>query len=246
MDLADCGHSNGRPPWFLFCLLHLFWRPSNKSHAAGLGTFGDFIGGITNPIISLFALLAVLLTLMVQSKQLEATREELDRTREAAEAQAANLKKEAKKSDIYRTLQVLENRLEKLYREPIYFPSEGRLEEWELYLLLSHATDDVLKKIPPLTDLGPPEYRNEYLRTKATLTQLHITLVKLSTQLTSLVYVDDGEEFSFFYEPTISYMASKLKLIGYLPSPDDETIEHNREFRNTVRESRRQSHSTSA
>jgi hypothetical protein len=47
---------------------------------------------------------------MVQSKQLQATREELD-----------NLKKEAKKSDIYRTLQVLENRLEKLYREPIYF-----------------------------------------------------------------------------------------------------------------------------
>jgi hypothetical protein len=83
----------------------------------------------------LFALVAVLLTLMVQSKQLQATREELD-----------NLKKEAKKSDIYRTLQVLENRLEELYREPIYFPSQGRLEESELYLLLSHATDDVPRK----------------------------------------------------------------------------------------------------
>ena len=134
------------------------------------GPFKDFIGGITNPIISLFALLAVLLTLMVQSTQSQATREELD-----------NLKKEAKKSDIYRTLQVLENRLN------LFSVRRYRLEESELYLLLSHATDGVLKKIPPLTNLRPPGCRNEYLGTKATLTQLHITLVKLSTQLTSFV-----------------------------------------------------------
>ena len=204
------------------------------------GPFGDFIGGVTNPILSFFALLALLLTLVVQSRQLEAAGIQLVQAKADAAKQFAHLEKEAKKADIQRTLQVLELRLERLYREPVYFLSDGKLEKWEVYLLLSHATPEVLRKVPPITDLGPPEHRNEYLQTKATLTQLHITLVKFSLQLTSLVYADDQNELSWFYEPTISHLARKLKEVGYLPSPDDETIEHSIDFRQKIRQSRNQ------
>jgi phosphotransferase system glucose/maltose/N-acetylglucosamine-specific IIC component len=44
------------------------------------GQFGDFIGGALNPIIGLFGLFALLMTLVLQTKELELTREELKRT----------------------------------------------------------------------------------------------------------------------------------------------------------------------
>jgi uncharacterized membrane protein len=223
-----------------FLLYWLYFGQSEISKTpADWGPFGDFIGGVTNPILSLFTLLSVLLTLLLQSKQVESARAELDRTRQAATEQMEHLRREAKKADIFRTIQVLEGRLEQLYREPIFFINNGQLEQWELYLLLSHATAEVLKRIPAISDIGPSEFRNEYLRTKGTLTQFHITLVKLSMQLTELVVLDDSEQFSFFYEPTISYMANKLEAIGYLPQSDVETIRYGNSFRNTVRQNRR-------
>jgi uncharacterized membrane protein len=204
------------------------------------GPFGDFIGGIANPIFSFFALIALLLTLAMQSKQLEAARKELDRTQAAAAEQISQLKKEAKKSDIYRVIQILELRLEKLYREPITFLLDGVLEHWQLYLLFSHAQPRVLKNVPDISDIGPIEYRNDYLRSKATLTQLHETLVKLSMQLTMLTVTDDEEQISIFYDPTINYLAKKLKEIGYLPESDAATIEHSYMFRNTIRQNKQE------
>lgn len=65
------------------------------------GTFGDFVGGTLNPILSFLALIALLLTVTLQNRQinisseelklsrseLEATRHELARAAEAQEAQ---------------------------------------------------------------------------------------------------------------------------------------------------------------
>ena len=45
------------------------------------GLFGDFIGGILNPILSFMALISLLLTVVLQSKQLELSRQELSATR---------------------------------------------------------------------------------------------------------------------------------------------------------------------
>lgn len=56
------------------------------------GTFGDFVGGTLNPILAFFSFVALLITLVMQSKQLElsskelsATRKELERTAQAQE-----------------------------------------------------------------------------------------------------------------------------------------------------------------
>lgn len=58
---------------------------------ADWGTFGDFIGGILNPIFGFLGLIALLWTINLQIKELEATRQELENTRQelarAAKAQ---------------------------------------------------------------------------------------------------------------------------------------------------------------
>jgi hypothetical protein len=60
-----------------------------------LGTFGDFMGGTLNPILSFFALIALLLTIILQSNELEATREELKRSATAQEKSEISLKKQS-------------------------------------------------------------------------------------------------------------------------------------------------------
>jgi len=50
-----------------------------------LGTFGDFVGGTLNPILSFLALLALLLTLAIQIRELKETRRELELSRRAHE-----------------------------------------------------------------------------------------------------------------------------------------------------------------
>ncbi|MGN2614732.1 putative phage abortive infection protein [Aliivibrio fischeri] len=60
---------------------HFSGELSNKQE--DWGTFGDFIGGSLNPLLSFLGLIALLLTIVLQNRELEATREELARSAEA-------------------------------------------------------------------------------------------------------------------------------------------------------------------
>ncbi len=54
------------------------------------GEFGDYFGGILNPILSFFALIALLLTIVLQSNDLSLTREQLIKTSTALQEQEKN------------------------------------------------------------------------------------------------------------------------------------------------------------
>jgi uncharacterized membrane protein len=217
------------------------------------GQYGDFIGGVTNPLLSFFALIALLATLLMQRRQLDLaheqlavsrqelqeTRVELSLARQAAQEQVAHMKREARKNDIYRTIQVLETRLERIYREPIQLLLHGPPAQWQLYLLFAHASDSTLKRVPRIDWDPPPEWETEVLKTKATLTQLHITLVKFEFLLTSLVELDNSDELLLYYEPTLSHLEGKLKKLGYLPESDEVAISWRRQARRELRERRR-------
>ena len=56
------------------------------SRAEALGLSGDFLGGVLNPILSFFSFLAVLVTLRLQRRELNATMEELKKSTIAAES----------------------------------------------------------------------------------------------------------------------------------------------------------------
>lgn len=217
------------------------------------GLFGDFVGGIANPILSFFALISLVLTVGLQSKQLRLTneqlliskqeladtRKELELSRKAAEGQLKHLQQEAKKNDIYRTLRVLEERLETLYKEPVYLLVGNKLECWQLYLLFSHGTDPLLAKVPSLLQEPPENYHAQFMQTKGVLTRLHITLVKFSSLLSSLCAIDNSDELMLFYEPTLSHLATQLKKTGYLPADDEVSMLVMAQFRKTAREARR-------
>ena len=82
------------------------------------GAFGDYVGGTLNPILSFFALIALLYTIHIQSKELklsrdelELTREELTKTADAAQKQSEHFEREERRSDIYRLIEKLANRI---------------------------------------------------------------------------------------------------------------------------------------
>lgn len=195
------------------------------------GTFGDFVGGTLNPILSFFALLALLITIILQNRELEATRDEIAQSRLAAQEQVLHFKNESKKADVYKTIQVLEIRLERLYKEPLYFISDGKLRKREFYFLLTFATDDALTQIIKPEERPPEDYETELVNTKSTLMDLHLTIVKLSMQLTMLTEYRNNNAILFFYEPTINHLASKLDKIGYLPPDDKKLLKINADIR---------------
>lgn len=214
-----------------FILYFLNFNGEFTSQPEYWGTFGDFIGGTLNPILSFFALMALLITIILQNRELEATRDEIAQSRLAAQEQVSHFKNESKKADVYRTIQILETRLEKIYKEPLYFISNGKLLKRELYFLLTFATDDALKQIIKPEEHPTEEHESELVSTKSTLMDLHLTIVKLSMQLTMLAGYPNNNAILFFYEPTISHLASKLDKIGYLPLDDKETLRINAEIR---------------
>ena len=59
------------------------------------GTFGDFIGGTLNPILSFLALIALLLTVVLQSRQAEISKNELELSRKEMEATRQELARSA-------------------------------------------------------------------------------------------------------------------------------------------------------
>ena len=90
---------------FLFYFIN-FSGDISSSHEKW-GTFGDFVGGTLNPILSFLALIALLLTVILQNRQLEisgneleATREELRRSAEAHEKSEQSLQLQAKALEI--------------------------------------------------------------------------------------------------------------------------------------------------
>jgi hypothetical protein len=74
-------------------------NPPSKAHGTW-GEFGDYIGGTLNPVVSMLALIAILLTLKVQAKELAISSEQLRRTAIAA----------TESSDVARLAMVASNR----------------------------------------------------------------------------------------------------------------------------------------
>lgn len=74
--------------YLYFCNFNEFCSFNNNQSIsnADWGTFGDFIGGTLNPILSFLSLIALLFTIVLQSQELEATRIELTRSASAQES----------------------------------------------------------------------------------------------------------------------------------------------------------------
>jgi len=58
------------------------------------GEFGDFIGGVLNPIFAFFAFLALLITIIIQNRELSISSAELEKSAKALQEQSDSLRKQ--------------------------------------------------------------------------------------------------------------------------------------------------------
>lgn len=71
-----------------------------------LGTWGDFVGGLLNPILTFITFLAVLLTILLQRQELSLTRKEMKRSANALEKQDNTLNKQSFENTFFEMLRL--------------------------------------------------------------------------------------------------------------------------------------------
>lgn len=72
-----------------------FRGSSISDNVSNWGAFGDYVGGVVNPILAFFSFMALLITLDLQRKQLNKTEEQLELNREELKLTREELKKAA-------------------------------------------------------------------------------------------------------------------------------------------------------
>lgn len=77
----------------------VIWQPGTNG-----GTFGDFIGGTLNPILTFITFMAVLITIVLQQKELADTRDELAKSATALENQIKSLDRQNFESTFFQML----------------------------------------------------------------------------------------------------------------------------------------------
>lgn len=70
------------------------------------GSFGDFIGGSLNPILSFLAFIALLYTIVLQSRELKLTREELEGSKDALNNHNESLRLQNFENTFFKLLEI--------------------------------------------------------------------------------------------------------------------------------------------
>jgi hypothetical protein len=91
LDHCCCGSRTGNN---LFAYFQEFHGDFSKKQEVW-GQFGDFIGGTVNPILSFLSLLALVFTVVLQTRQLENSRTELANSRAELEATREEMRRSA-------------------------------------------------------------------------------------------------------------------------------------------------------
>ncbi|MDK1288498.1 hypothetical protein [Pseudoalteromonas umbrosa] len=128
------------------------------------GTFGDFFGGVLNPSLSFLTIVMLVFSLLLQTKELKATREELALSRKTHEEQTKEFTKQAGETSRFQTthlanLQQQSNMMQIQSRIALDEEKANRQRELELQLIRmlgyqNTATANLLKStgLEPLSE----------------------------------------------------------------------------------------------
>jgi len=97
-----------------------FKNLSVTNDSATWGTFGDYLGGTLNPIISFLALIGLLYTIHQQAQEMQATRDELERTAEQQSRQSEIFNLQQFESTFFSLLEQHNKVVERIKVESIY------------------------------------------------------------------------------------------------------------------------------
>jgi uncharacterized membrane protein len=136
------------------------------------GTFGDYIGGTLNPILSFLSLIAILYTitqqnhaLKISQEELENTREELRQSKEISKRQVEHFEFQAKKEDLIRAIELAKSNIhiQNLTSPSPTYTSVNSITKSEynsvkIFYLYLKSYDDLVGEYNSLTDY----YKNLY------------------------------------------------------------------------------------
>ena len=187
------------------------------------GTFGDYFGGLLNPVLSFLSLIALLLTIILQNQELFETRKEIKQSREAQEKseealkeQSETLKKqleEAKKATnaeyFFRataTIQDDEIREARAHLFKIVLDEKKPLKEW------TNSDKVMVEKVCQSYDLIGMMIKNGFVDENLILSSWHISIKKswkCSQELVDRRREKDGQKFwnsfEWLHERSLEY-----------------------------------------
>ena len=134
-----------------------FKNLSVTNDSATWGTFGDYLGGTLNPIISFLALIGLLYTIHQQAQEMQATREEL---KQAAEQQRQQVEQQSRQSEIF-NLQQFESTFFSLLEQ-----HNKAVEKIEAESIFEELHNIYNKKIDQITTRKPSEELSNSLAIK--------------------------------------------------------------------------------
>ncbi|WP_271410522.1 hypothetical protein [Pseudomonas sp. Q1-7] len=85
-------------------LIDLYLTKNADANSAWHGIFGDFFGGVVNPILTFLTFFGLLITIVLQKEELSETRKELARSASALDAQVAQFKRQSAIATFYKML----------------------------------------------------------------------------------------------------------------------------------------------
>lgn len=183
---------------------------------ANWGIYGDFVGGLSNPVISSVTFIALIATIIqnqkalrVNEEELAATRKEIEMTREAAQKQAAEHERQN---------QIIKNKTElELITQALLLQTEHVVTKWNSQYSHSNTLRDVhgyyvtdkFRDAPPeVFDLHYPRAMTEF----QTLS-LHVKIISKLASEYSEKSVNNAQlvsALSFIAEPVLDLLGSGL------------------------------------
>ncbi|WP_162937426.1 hypothetical protein [Indioceanicola profundi] len=175
------------------------------------GTFGDFVGGTLNSIFAFVSFMALLYSLVLQSRELEATRSELAQTKDIHRKTVDNYEREAKRNDAMNSLEMLGT----------YF---DEFEE-KKFLLRQQDGNFTDGRVVTIRDFGFPGEANfhpqKYPPPMLVEMQIVGRMVKhFNDSLKKLRDVQPDSPHATLYDERYKHLMHRIRILGYVTLED--------------------------
>ena len=133
------------------------WSKSPESW----GQFGDYVGGVLNPLVAVLALVAISTSVRLQRKELQETRSELKASKEAAQEQAKTAEQQRREQRFFDFLNLYQHTLttvdanDKFGKTAFrHWASEHAKQHWFIHEFLTHGYGPFTQRRPPPRQIG--------------------------------------------------------------------------------------------
>lgn len=198
------------------------------------GNFGDFLGGVLNPIFGLFGLVALLITISLQTKELEATHIELRRSAHAQELMEKTAKEQALTMERQRfetTFFALLEQHNKLH-EAITSPNENdahkrsNLARLSELVLSQHNLSDAKLRLSSYFELTGYYFRTLFQLLKLIALSVPGNTTGPSFDLKNIYNVDLSENEKMYSDIVRGFISNEVAQIIAIHCAVDEEKEH--------------------